>query len=325
MGWLGPVLAGGFVFIRVAAGVTLQEDFSTDPAGHGWRMFGDTNLFSWDSTQKQLLVTWDSSKSNSYFYHSLGTVLARDDDFSMAFDLRLNDILPGANTNKSGAFELAIGLLDLEEATNSAFLRGTGTDSPNLVEFDYFPDAGFGATIWPIFISTNSLYNYNSTNDYTLLALETGASYHVLMVYAASNSTLTTTMTQSGASFGPIHSDTLATNFTDFRVNTFAISSYSDTGDDFDSILAHGTIGNLSITIPPPPVMLVSGGFASGNQWQVQFTGRTNWVYTLERTTDFQSWTNVSARLTGTGSSQALQDATAASSARFYRVRAQKP
>jgi len=325
MFWTAPLLAAACVFIQTASAAILQENFSSNPASHGWRVFGDTNLFAWDPAQKQLSATWDSSLPNTYFYHELGTVLGRDDDFSMAFDLELNDIGPGTNVNKSGAFGLAIGLLDLQQATNSAFLRGTGTGSPNLVEFDYFRDAGFGATIWPTFVSSNSVFNYNGTNDYTLLGLSTAVSYHVQMAYSASNSTLVTTMTQNGTPFSPIHSVTLATNFTDFRVNTFAISSYNDTGDDFDSLLAHGTVGNLVITTPPPPVSNLVGNTAPGNSWQVQFTGRTNWVYTLQRSADFRTWTNASAPLKGTGANQELQDPGARSGSSFYRLLAQKP
>src|SRR5579862_8472813 len=231
-----PALAGGVLMLaQTTWGGTLQEDFSTNPSARGWQVFADTTLFSWDNTDQDLRVTWDSSRTNSYFYHTLGTVLARDDDFSLAFDLLLNDIGPGINTNKSGAFELAIALLNLSEATNSTFLRGTGTNSPNLVEFDYFRDAGFGATIWPTFISSNSVFNYNGSSDYTLLALTTGDQYHIAMSYTGANATLITTMTRNGASFGPINSVPLSANFTDFRVDAFAICSYSDTGDDFDS------------------------------------------------------------------------------------------
>src|SRR5438552_11511872 len=37
-----------------------QESFSSDPAMRGWRTFGDTNLFHWNSTNQNLEVTWDS-------------------------------------------------------------------------------------------------------------------------------------------------------------------------------------------------------------------------------------------------------------------------
>lgn len=323
---LAPALAGGVLILAHAAwGATLQENFSTDPYAQGWHVFGDAKFFTWDSSHQDLQVTWDSSQSNSYFYHTLGTVLSRDDDFSMAFDLRLNDIGPGINTNKSGAFELAIALVNLNEATNSTFLRGTGTNSPNLVEFDYFRDAGYGATIWPTFISSDSVFNYNGASDYDLLGLSTGDLYHVSMVYSAFNATLTTTMTRNGASFGPIHSVPLSTNFTDFRVDAFAVCSYSDTGDDYDSLLAHGTLGNVVITTPGPPLAAITGNFASTNAWQVQFTGRTNWVYTLERTSDFQTWTSASVTNSGTGSNQVLQETSPAATAAFYRVRAQRP
>jgi hypothetical protein len=320
-----PALAGTLVAItQVAWAATLQEDFSTNPSDQGWSVFGDTNLFSWDAANEDLRVTWDSSQPNSYFYHPLGTVLGRDDDFTVAFDLKLNDIGPGLNTNKTGAFELAIALVNFSEATNTDFLRGTGTNSPNLVEFDYFRDAGFGATIWPTFISSNSVFNYNGSSDYTLLGLTNSDLYHVVMAYTASNATLTTTMTQNGAPFGPINSVPLSSSFTDFRIDTFAICSYSDTGDDYDSLLAHGILDNLVITTPPPPLTDVTGGFAAGNTWQVQFTGRSNWVYTLQRTTNFLTWTSASATVGG-GTNQVLQDTLPASSQAFYRVLAQKP
>jgi hypothetical protein len=320
------VMAGGLVVLNQAArGATIQEDFSTNPATQGWRVFGNTNQFGWDATHQNLQVTWDSSKSNSYFYHPLGTILTRNDDFSLSFDLQLQKILPGANTNKSGAFELAIGLLNLNEATRTNFLRGTGSGSPNLVELDYFPDAGFGPTIWPTFISTNSAFNYNGPGDFAALALTTGDLFHVVMNYTASNTTLVTIMTRNGAAFGPINPVALNTNFTDFRVDAFAISSYSDEGDDFDSLLANGTIDNLVITTPPPPVAEVTGGFVSANTWQVQFASRSNWLYTLERSTDLQGWTAASGSVRGNATNLVLQDTAATPGSRLYRVRAQLP
>jgi len=303
----------------------LQEDFSSDPAGHGWQTFGNTNLFSWDSAKQELDVTWDSSQTNSYFFHRLGTILARDDDFSIAFDLRLKDITPGINTNKAGPFELAVGLLNISQATSSSFRRGTGTDSPNLVEFDYFPDTGFGATIWPTFISTNSSFNYNGPNDYTALALAVGDTFHVVMNYTASNATLVTSMTRNGAAFGPINPIILSTNFTDFRVDTFAISSYSDSGDDFDSLLAHGAVDNLVVATPPPPVTDMTGGFVSPGVWQTRFTSRSNWVYTLERTIDLQTWATASVSTNGNGATLSLQDTQATQNNGFYRVLARRP
>src|SRR2546425_3276842 len=93
-------------FNNVSQGVTFSEDFSSDPALRDWRVFGDTNLFSWDTTNQNLRVTWNSTTSNSYFLRPLGTILAKDDDFSLAFDLRLSDV---QITNYG--FQLAIGLL----------------------------------------------------------------------------------------------------------------------------------------------------------------------------------------------------------------------
>jgi len=306
---------------------TLQEDFSSPPALHGWHSFGDTNLFVWDATNQNLRVTWDSSRTNSYFYHSLGTILAKDDDFGLEVDLRLSDI---TNTTKSGPFEIAVGFLNLAEATATNFERGSGVDPlhgpRDIVEFDYFPSgfySGFGdvaPSVSPTLVSGANVF----ATGFDLFELTNNDLFHIVLNYSATNRTLHTVITRNGAPFGPIDDVGLVTNFTDFRVDTVAISSYSDFGDDYDSVLAHGTVDNLVVTTPPPPVSVVTGG-RNGGHWEVQFTSRTNWLYRLERTADFQSWTAASGNLSGNGGGLVLRDTNAPSGRAFYRVRAERP
>jgi hypothetical protein len=106
-------------------------------------------------------------------------------------------------------------------------------------------------------------------------------------------------------------------------VDTFSVSSYSSTGDDFDSVLAHGSVGNIIVTLPPPAQNL-TGGF-SNSVWQVQFTDHINWLYTLERTTNFLSWTAVSRPASGNGTNLFLPDTSTPTDKAFYRVRAERP
>src|SRR2546426_306659 len=131
--WLAAALFG-----RAAA---ISEDFAANPTQHGWRVFGDASLFHWNATHQNLEVTWDSSHTNSFFYLPLGTVLAKSDDFSFSFDLRLSDIRVGSTLGKSNEFEIAIGLLNYRTATNSKAFRAAGVSSSygvrNIVEFDY--------------------------------------------------------------------------------------------------------------------------------------------------------------------------------------------
>ncbi|MGI8966846.1 MAG: hypothetical protein ACR2H1_12275, partial [Limisphaerales bacterium] len=92
------------VAVSLARAATFQEDFSENPADRGWKIFGDTNLFQWNAITQNLAVTWDSSRTNSYFYYLLNTILNRNDDFSFAFDLRLTEIIGGANPIKPSTF-----------------------------------------------------------------------------------------------------------------------------------------------------------------------------------------------------------------------------
>ncbi len=262
-------------------------------------------------------------QSNSYFYHPLGTILTSDDDFSLAFDLQLNDAEAGGY-----GFELAIGFLNLAEATSTNFNRSTGENSPDLVEFTYFPDVGFGPTVWPVFIDTNSDFNWNGASDYAIYAPNPGDWYHIVMTYTASNQTMVTTMTNFEQTSGVTIIDPLDLTiadypFTDFRVDTVSINSYQDDGFG-DSIYAQGVLDNFVVTLPPPPIQNLTGAFSNG-VWQAQFCSQSNWLYTLERTSDFQSWTNLCPATPGNATNLFLQDANPPADKAFYRVSASRP
>jgi len=314
----------GLVAASVGGAATLTENFSADPLQNGWNSFGDTNLFQWDATNQNLDVTWDSSQTNSYFYHSLGTIVAKSDDFSVSFDLQLSNIVLGVTSGKTNAFELVVGFINLVSATSTNLERGVGINSAhgarNTCEFDYFPDSGYGATISPTLISSNNQF---ATKFAKPLTLDPGALFHVMMTYTASNLTLQTSVTRNGESFGTIPNEVLAPTFTDFRLDQAAICSYSDAGAD-GSLFAQGTVDNFVITVPPPPVQNLAGSFTNG-VWQAQFLSQSNWLYTLQRSVDFQSWTSVSSTTPGNATNLFLQDVGPPANAAFYRVKAERP
>jgi hypothetical protein len=67
-----------------------------------------------------------------------------------------------------------------------------------------------------------------------------------------------------------------------------------------------------------------SGNLQSG-QWQAQFGSCSNWLYTLQRTTDLQSWSDVSGATYGSGTNLILQDTNPPAANAFYRVKAEHP
>ncbi len=302
-------------------GTVLAEDFSNNPAGDGWQSFGATNLFTWSASNQDLQVTWDSSQPNSYFYHSLGTVLTSNDAFSLNFDIQLND----ASTNADGPyqFELAIGFLNLADAESTNFLRGTGANATNLAEFDYFPadDQGDVASLDTTLLDTNDNYYFGFAD--VPLALST--LYHVTISHVAGTAAMQGEIFADGqlyTSLPQTASDFFASpSVGDFRLDTVAISSYSDVGGFGSSILAHGLVKNFLITVPPPPVTYLSAALTN-NICQVQFWSRTNWNYTLEKSSDLQTWSPLASPLNGVGGQMTLQDTNAPQPSQLYRVRA---
>jgi hypothetical protein len=192
---------------------------------------------------------------------------------------------------------------------------------------------GYGPTVWPVFADTNSTFNWNGPSDYAIYAPIIGDWYHIVMTYTASNLTMVTTMTNFEETSGITIVDPLnLTNtefsssgdpFSDYRVDTFSISSYQDDGFG-DSIYAQGVVDNVAITLPPPPVRNLAGSFTNG-VWQAEFCSQANWTYVLQRTGDFQSWTNVSPPTVATGTNLFLQDTNPPPGQAFYRVSASRP
>ena len=329
---------GGRMEVDAVAAVdaTVQEmgqDFTSDPMAQGWSIFGDPGLFRWNQARQNLEVIWDSSRPNSYFQWPLGTLLTRSDDFSVALDLELNDIIGGFNPSKPAPMQLAFGFQNRSEAESPGFNRPTSSDSPDLVEFNFFPDTGFGPTVWPAVYSTNSAMNYNGSGDFSLFDLPVGVPMHIVLNFASSNQTLTTMITTNGVLAGPITTARLATQsssfggpFTQFQVDTFAISSYTDqgvaAGPYASSILAHGAVDNILVTVPPPPIRHLSHSWSEG-QWVEAFISRTNWNYVLQATTNLSTWSNVGTLQPGNGGRMLMQDTpSGAIPSRFYRIQA---
>jgi len=328
-----------FLAVLVAAcnlrAAAISENFAGAPSARGWKIFGDGSLFHWNPTNQNLEVTWDSSRSNSFFQLPLGTVLSKSDDFALAFDLRLSDIAVGVNPGKPDTFEIAIGFLNSVNSTNTNYFRGMGVSAgygvKNTIEFDYFPATPvISATFAPTAISSNNVIKFSDNHP---LVMTTNDLFHIAMVYTASNQWLRTAVTRNGSAYGLAPSNTikdlsLATH-PDFRVDRLAVMNYSSalqfgSTQFWGSILAHGTVDNFAVTVPDPPVANFTGA-KSNATWRANFVSRTNWAYSLERTLDFATWSAASPTNSGNGGLMQFVDTNALPAGAFYRIKALKP
>jgi hypothetical protein len=316
---------------RAPAAVVLTEDFAAEPSARGWQAFGQTNLFQWDGTNQQLLVTWDSSKSNSYFHRPLGDILTKSDDFSLAFDLRLDSVAVGLTPEKPSTFQLAIALFNFAQAMRTNLFAGSGTSAStglrSSVEFNYFPGADFEPTVSCIAVSSNNgnFSQFLFSHDFPL-NLDTGVWHRIALAYTASNRALTLTKTRAGAAFGVTQSITLGASFTDFRLDTLAIASYNEAGQfpPAGSLLAHGAVDNFTVTLPVPPVTQLQPTLTNSTA-AVRFLSRSNWLYTLQHSADLVTWTNLPATAIGTGAFLQLTNTGATAAKSFYRVKGERP
>jgi hypothetical protein len=80
--------------------------------------------------------------------------------------------------------------------------------------------------------------------------------------------------------------------------------------------------------LPDPAITALvknfAGGLQSGN-WLGQFVGCTNWNYSLERSTDLQSWSTIINDIPGISGNLNVTDLAPPTGCAFYRIRAEKP
>lgn len=314
----------------VGNGRVWHEDFSEDPLGAGgWQVSGEGSLFSWDEVQGVLDVVWDSSKPNSYFTHPLGTILSRVDDFVLAFDLRLDSIQPGAVEGKPAAFQIALGLGELASIERAGLARGAGIDAElgvrNVMEFDYFPDAGFGATVSPVVVSAENDFAAGFTYP---VELPLGGWLTVVMEYSAAEGLLRTKLIQDGKEYYPVDPVSLGAAFGDFRFDSVGVFSYSDAGQSpefpMGSVYAEASLDNFVLELPRLPVEEVSGGVDDGG-WSTTVQALPGWEYRLERSVALDSWAVVDSGSVAMGGGLVLRDSAVTERAGFYRVVALKP
>jgi hypothetical protein len=324
--------AAGEMQIDAISGIAnvpvVDEDFVTDPSARGWLVHGTETLFVWNPEGGELEVTWDSAQPNSYFYRPLGTVLGMEDDFDLGFALEMDVLTVGPNPAKPYTFQLAVALVQWQDMINPDFQRGTGVSAAhgprNLVEFAYFPDSGFGATIAPGLISGEN--QFATTFNYPL-ELTLGDRFNVTLRYRAGDRTLRTEMIRNYEAFATIQDVVLPPGFSGFRLDTIAICSYSDEGQDpafGGSILARGRIDSMRVFLPEPPIHQLELS-RNGTDWEARFVAKPGWSYDLERTVDFVTWDRVTTQTSDFQGSITLLDSEAPSGRAFYRVRAEKP
>jgi hypothetical protein len=310
-------LAAGLLAWSLNGGA-IEEAFTTDPAERGWEIHGLGSLFQWDAASGRLGVRWDSAQPNSFFFLPLGRSFTRADDFEFGFDLALQTVEVGVRSGKPHTFQISAGLIRRADAFLPGFLRGTGTGAANLVEFDYFPDSGFGATISPAVISATRQFATSFTYP---VELEPARRYHLRLAFTAADRRLRTTLERDGAPMGPIKDVELegVPGFSDFSVDAVAISSYSDEGGT-GSILAEGSIDNLFVRWPEPPTINLELR-RQATQVVVVATCSVAGRCVLERSEDFLAWTTVADAACVAAMPCELADLAAPELRAFYRVR----
>ncbi|HAB18272.1 MAG TPA: hypothetical protein PLX89_26840 [Verrucomicrobiota bacterium] len=301
--------------------VTFLEDFADDPTQRGWVASGNHDLFAWNASLERLNVTWDTTNGHSFFARPLGVTLTRVDDFSFSFDLALTEAAGGVRNGRPGAMQVAVGLVNLAQATSNNYRRGAG-QARDTLEFNWFPAGlipGYGEVEPTLsLVSFDNAGRVRANFDFPF-EWELSQALHVEVVYRAAERTVSMTARRSGGAAVTI-SLVLDEAFGPITLDAFAVMVWDETTSFGDSLRAQGWLDNVVITVPDPPIgelRWVAAGVST-----VEFESRSGWRYALEASGDLQDWQTVGAPSSGTGGSMSLSDLREAIfSKQFYRVR----
>lgn len=329
--WFRALLAAWILGLAAGdvSGESFSEGFEQSPRERGWEIVGDATLFRWDAAAGGLGVTWDSSRSNSFFLRRLAAPVTPSDDFAFGFDLTLSQHAVGTAPGKPGTFQIAMGLINVADAMDPGFQRGVFLRSRNLVEWTWFaaqPDGAIAASLSPAIVPADGRLPWGYSDSF--VQLETGVRYGFGLRYTATNRTLRIAMTADGVALPDPAPVVLPRSFTRFRVDALSIHSYSDAGQDpryAGSVHAVGIVDDVWWQGPGSPVGPVRlQGQGSGRR--VVTATRSGWVYWLEGSDDLKGWGRIGAEVPGTGGDVAFEDPeTGGGEHRFYRVGGRLP
>ncbi len=315
--WRFTVVAGG-----------LREDFATDPfsadrpAPTRWQRVGDPSLYTWDATAGNLAVQWDSTRPNSFCVLPLGRKLAAADAFAVSLDLRIYIAGARANSGRTNPLQLSIAFIQLAKLPTGYPLRTVAGRAQDLLDFNFFPfaDLGvFGASAYvspAAFGHTSAAYSFGNALD-----LADGTVRHLTCSWDPGTRQFFTAITGAGQEpVAPTEPPLPASD--DFTVDALAIVNWSESATPHDSLLASGTLDNVLITLPTPPIAFTGPLLLGVDRRSVEFEGQVGYRYQLEASGDLIQWNDVGSSLPGQGTRLVLSDFRKAFFfIQFYRVR----
>lgn len=323
------VVAGWLAMSVASARDGFVESFDTDPSARGWTVYGDGALFDWDAVGQRLAVTWDSSRTNSFFARQLPAPVGVGDDFAFGFELELAEHAVGVDPDRPGTFQIALGLLRHSEATAPGFQRGVFLRSSNLVEWTWFaPDPGgtISASVSPVMVPRDGRLPWGYRDSY--LGLETGVKYGFEYRYTATNRTLRSTVTVEGQPGPDLDPVVLPAAFTGFHVDALSVNSYSHAGQDpryAGSVFARGWISRMHYQGPGAVTETLELKWDSSGR-RLSVPTRSGWMYQLQHSPDLRSWNPVGQMQPGTGGEMGFEFVSPADSpAGFFQMKAHLP
>ena len=307
------------VFITIESSLSANnlhfETFDSDPLTKGWSVHGDKSLFEWDEDSESLRVKWDTERPSSFFYKPLGRVLTESNSFAFTFQITLDSVKAGYLEGKPYTFQVALGLLNISSAIDKNFNRGTGSDSPNLVEWDYFPDTGFGATVSPSVVSDKSEFSAGFTFPAELLI---GKTYSIKLIYLSEERVLKTEMLEDGKSWENIQTVEISSDFSGFFVDTFSISNFS-AKDSESSLLAIGTVDEVAL-VTSDTLPKLFGVKINGSQWEAKSFLIEPEIWKVESSNDVLNWNRAILDSDSLNYFQYFNDTVTNKEFQFYRL-----
>ena len=307
------------VFITIESSLSANnlhfETFDSDPLTKGWSVHGDKSLFEWDEDSESLRVKWDTERPSSFFYKPLGRVLTESNSFACTFQITLDSVKAGYLEGKPYTFQVALGLLNISSAIDKNFNRGTGSDSPNLVEWDYFPDTGFGATVSPAVASDKSEFSAGFTFPAELLI---GKTYSIKLIYLSEERVLKTEMLEDGKSWENIQTVEISSDFSGFFVDTFSISNFS-AKDSESSLLAIGIVDEVAL-VTSDTLPKLFGVKINGSQWEAKSFLIEPEIWKVESSNDVLNWNRAILDSDSLNYFQYFNDTVTNKEFQFYRL-----